>query len=107
MPLRSGLEVWCYTAPGQSYYNPVRKNYGKIAESLRFSSVQPGGFGQLSCRLPASVARIPRPELALFSRVAVMAPTSNPSLGGGRPTCVWLGEITQPELSMDQSGEYY
>jgi hypothetical protein len=68
--LRSGLALWAYTAPLGAYPLLVGE-YGEQVEALEFSTVAPGGFGDLACVLKLPEARLPRPELGLFSRVCL------------------------------------
>lgn len=103
--LKSGLSIWCYTAPGQSYYPPNIADYSRFVESLKFTTLQPGGFGQLTCKINVANARIPRYELALFSHIVVVAP-SGYQTSSNKPMAIWIGEMTQPELSGDERGDY-
>ena len=95
MALQSGLSVWCYTPPGGTFYGASQVDYSRAVESLKFSTISPGGFGQLSCTIKVSDSREQRPELALFSRIAVMAQGEN------GPYAVFIGEISDPEISFD------
>lgn len=94
MALHSGLSVWCYTAPTSA--NPMvgPVEYGAALESLRFTTVAPGGFGQLSAYLKVRDARVPRPELGIFSRVVLPC---------GRDA-LWIGEISESKATL-QSGQ--
>lgn len=96
MALRSNLALWAYTAPGAP--GPVQMaEYGGAIEGLEFTTVAPGGFGDLACILKLSDARIPRPELALFSRAV---------LRDGLFTC-FSGEWADPALILDPAhGDY-
>jgi hypothetical protein len=87
MALRSKIALYCYSpiAPLSAV------EYAEELENLNFSTVSPGGFGQLSADIKFNDTRLPRPELALFSRVAVM---------DGK-NCLFLGEITDPDLQYD------
>lgn len=102
--LKSGLAVWCYTAPGQQYYPAARVDYSRYVESLRFTTLQPGGFGQLTCTIRVPNARLPRYELALFSRIVVMAPATSIN---SPAHALFIGEMSQPELVNDEQGEYF
>lgn len=104
--LKSGLQVWCYTAPSQSYYPQAQIDYSQVVDSLRFTTLQPGGFGQLTCKIPVGNATIPRSEFALFSRIVVFAPSGYRNVTGN-PVAVFIGEMTQPELTSDANGEYF
>lgn len=94
--LKSGLRLYCYT--GAPIYSPVIvTEYSRYVDQLEFTSVAPGGFGELTARLRIKRSRVPRPELGMFARCALMA---------GR-TCLFLGELTDPAISASQSdGEY-
>lgn len=95
--LRSGLSVYCMVAPSTTFYSLSFIEVSRLITELSFASAAPGGFTTLSMTLSLRDARIPRPEFALFSLVAVMS----------GPTAVWLGEITDPEIGMDATlGEY-
>ncbi len=94
--LRSGLALWAYTAPSGAYPLLVGE-YGAQVEALEFSTVAPGGFGDLACVLKLPDARLPRPELSLFARVC---------LRDGLFTA-FGGEWSDPALAMDgATGEY-
>lgn len=96
MALRSGLSIWAYTSPLAIATQPlVVREYAEAIENLRFSSVIPGGFGQLTAQLKVKDARIPRPELGIFSRLALM--------DGLDP--VWLGEISMSQPSLAEDSE--
>jgi hypothetical protein len=95
--LRSQLSLWAYTVPGLTAYPLIANEYGDVIEALEFSTVAPGGFGDLTCVVKLSDARIPRPELGLFSRVALM----------DGPFCCFSGEWADPALVLDgHAGEY-
>jgi hypothetical protein len=91
MALRSGLALWAYTAPTTSAYPLVSHDYSEDIEGLEFSTVAPGGFGDLAAIVRLPDARLPRPELALFSRVC---------LKDGPFTC-FGGEWTDPALTLE------
>src|SRR5689334_8324696 len=96
MPMRSGLSIYLYTAPTSSYSTQVVE-VGSQVTNLSFQSAAPGGFTTLSATLPLRDGRIPLPQFQMFSQVAVMS----------GPTPVWLGELIEPGMSMDQTqGEY-
>lgn len=96
MMLRNALALYAYTAPS-SAYPLIVQDYGEQVESLEFTTVAPGGFGDLTCALKLSDARLPRPELALFSRVC---------LRDGLFTA-FAGEWSEPALVMDErAGEF-
>lgn len=94
MALKSQLSLYCYAVAPNSATAVVE--YASQIEDLSFSSVAPGGCGDLSAKLRLANLRLPRPELGLFARVAVMA----------GPDCVWLGEITEAAQTLDSAGEY-
>ena len=93
---RDTLALWAYTPPGAPY-PLVATDYSARIEALEFTTVAPGGFGDLACILKLPDARLPRPELGLFSRVA---------LRDGLFTC-FSGEWSDPTLVLDSAhGEY-
>ncbi len=90
------LALYAYTPPSAAYPLIVEE-YGEQVEALEFTTVAPGGFGDLTCALKLADARLPRPELAMFSRVC---------LRDGLFTA-FAGEWSDPTLVMDgQAGEY-
>lgn len=94
--LRSGLALWTYSMPSTAYPLVVGE-YGEQIETLEFSTVAPGGFGDLACALKLPGARLPRPELALFGRVCLR----------DGPFTVFGGEWADPALVLDgAAGEY-
>lgn len=94
--LRSQLSMWCYT-PNSSFYPGFVADYGDVVEGLEFTSVAPGGFGDLACIVKLPYPRIPRPELGLFSRVVLR----------DGPYTAFAGEWVDPALVLDgQLGEY-
>jgi hypothetical protein len=94
--LRSGLALYAYTPPVATY-PLIMAEYGEQVEALEFTTVAPGGFGDLTCALKLADARLPRPELAMFSRVC---------LRDGLFT-VFAGEWADPALTLDgAAGEY-
>lgn len=94
--LHSGLALWAYTPPSAAY-SLLTGEYGEQIEALEFSTVAPGGFGDLACVLKLPDARLPRPELALFSRVCLR----------GGPFTAFGGEWSDPALVLDATaGEY-
>src|SRR5258705_6911142 len=95
--LRSGLALWAYTAPTTSAYPLLVGEYGGQIEALEFTTVAPGGFGDLACILKLPDAWLPRPELALFSRVCLR----------DGPFIAFGGEWSDPALMLDgEVGEY-
>lgn len=96
MALRSGLGLVIYTA-----YTPARPlivgEYSREIDALNFTTVSPGGYGQLTARLNLNGLRSWRPEFGLFSRVALVE-------HGGTP--IWLGEVVDPEYGLDANGPY-
>lgn len=96
MSLQSGLAVWLYT-PLYTSASPSAKNYGREVQALRFNTLAPGGYGDFSCMLHFKDTNHPRPEIGLFTRIAVMAGLD----------CLWLGEVSEPALTMSTSdGEF-
>ncbi|HET9981381.1 MAG TPA: hypothetical protein VFQ32_13100, partial [Ktedonobacterales bacterium] len=94
--LRDTLALWAYTSP-TAPAPLVAAEYGARVEALEFTTVAPGGFGDLACIVKLPDARLPRPELGLFSRVA---------LRDGLFTC-FSGEWSDPTLVLDGAhGEY-
>jgi hypothetical protein len=94
--LRSKLALYAYTPPSAAYPLIVGE-YGEQVEALEFTTVAPGGFGDLTCALKLADARLPRPELAMFARVC---------LRDGLFTA-FAGEWSDPTLVMDErAGEY-
>lgn len=97
MALRSQLALWAYTSPTTSAYPLLVQEYGEVVEALEFTTVAPGGFGDLACVVKLADARLPRPELGLFSRVV---------LRDGLSTC-FSGEWSDPALVLDAAhGEH-
>lgn len=97
MALRSGPALWAYTSPTTSAYPLIVEEYGELVEGLEFTTVAPGGFGDLACILKLANARIPRPELGLLARVC---------LRDGLFTA-FSGEWSDPALVLDGAhGEY-
>ena len=95
--LRSGLALWAYTAPTTTAYPLLVGEYGGQIEALEFTTVAPGGFGDLACILKLPDAWLPRPELALFSRVCLR----------DGPFIAFGGEWSDPALMLDgEVGEY-
>ncbi len=88
--LRSGLALYAYTPPTATFPLIVGE-YGAQVEALEFTTVAPGGFGDLTCALKLADARLPRPELAMFSRVC---------LRDGLFTA-FAGEWSDPALTLD------
>ena len=95
--LRGQLALWAYTAPTSAAYPLIMREYGAQVEALEFTTVAPGGFGDLSCVLKLPDARLPRPELAVFGRVC---------LRDGLFT-VFGGEWSDPALVLEGAGGEY
>ncbi|HKT37363.1 MAG TPA: hypothetical protein VJR48_03270 [Ktedonobacterales bacterium] len=96
MALRSALGLWAYTPPSNAYPLIVSE-LGELVDALEFTTVAPGGFGDLAAVVKLPDARIPRPELGIFSKVC---------LRDGPTTC-FAGEWSDPALILDQThGEY-
>ena len=96
MGLRSRLGLWAYTPPENPAFPLVVRDLGELAEALEITTVAPGGFGDLACVVKLADARLPRPELGLFSRVCAQ----------DGPVTVFSGEWADPALVLDGSGEY-
>ncbi len=94
--LRDTLVLYAYTPPS-NLYPLIVGEYGAQVEELEFTTVAPGGFGDLACGLRLPDARIPRPELGLFGRVL---------LRDGAFTA-FQGEWADPALVLDESGGEY
>lgn len=94
--LRSSLALWAYTPPGAAY-PLITGEYGEQIEALEVTTVAPGGFGDLTCLLKLPDARLPRPELQVFSRVCLR----------DGPFTVFSGEWSDPALVLDAAaGEH-
>lgn len=88
---RDTLAIWCYVRGSTGV------EYGVRLDELNFTTVCPGGFGQLTCKLRGRDVRYVPPELQIFSQVAVM--------DGLTP--VWLGRWHEPGIAMnDTDGEF-
>lgn len=97
MALRSSLTLYCYTLPAGNATPPVVAQYADEIEALQVTSVSPGGCGVLQAKLRLRDARLPRPELAPFARVALM----------DAGVCRFIGEIGESEYGLsDTDGEY-
>ncbi|HEU0027129.1 MAG TPA: hypothetical protein VFQ25_08440 [Ktedonobacterales bacterium] len=94
--LRDTLALYAYTPPSDLYPLIVAE-YGAQVEELEFTTVAPGGFGDLACGLRLADARLPRPELGLFSRVCLRDGTFT----------AFQGEWSDPALVMDEAGGEY
>jgi hypothetical protein len=94
--LRSHLALYAYTPPSATAPLVVGE-YADQIEALEFTTVAPGGFGDLACVLKLPDARLPRPDLAVFSRAV---------LRDGPFTC-FAGEWSDPALVLDaDAGDY-
>jgi hypothetical protein len=94
--LRSSLALWANTPPGAAY-PLITGEYGERIEALEVTTVAPGGFGDLTCLLKLPGARLPRPELQVFSRVCLR----------DGPFTVFSGEWSDPALVLDATaGEH-
>ncbi len=96
MPART-LTLIC-SAAGAAGTSGAVVDYTPNLESLRVTSISPGGCGALRARLrlPAGRARLPRPELAILN--------GHVTLLDGRD-CLYAGEITEAALSLSGDGE--
>lgn len=101
MALKSGLTLYCYTLPtSQSGQNAIIVPYADELDGLTFTTVSPGGFGQLTAtlRLNATNALLPQPQLAFGAHVALM----------DGPFCAFRGEIMESAYVVDASvGDAY
>ena len=97
MALRSALALYAYTSPTSGSSPLLVSELGEQIEGLEFTTVAPGGFGDLACVLKLREPRLPRPELGLFSRVV---------LRDGLYTC-FGGEWSDPALVLDAHGGEY
>jgi hypothetical protein len=95
---QSGLSLWAYTPPASTALWPlIAQDYGRDIEALEFSTVAPGGYGDLACIIRTPDARIPRPELAPFAQIALM----------DGPFAAFRGEWSDPAQVLDgPHGEY-
>ena len=94
--LRSRLALWAYTPPSAAY-PLLTGEYAEQIEALEFTTVAPGGFGDLACVLKLPDARLSRPDLAPFARLC---------LRDGLFTA-FAGEWSDPALVLDgAAGEY-
>lgn len=93
MGLVSGLTLYCYNL---ALPQPYVAAYDHALENLEFTTVAPGGFGDLKATVKLKDARLPHPELAMFSRVALVGHGHN-----AQARCVWLGEIMDAPTVLD------
>ncbi len=108
------VSLYCYTLPAASTDPPTVVNYTGLARNLSFTTVAPGGYGTFDCKIFVANPRLPRPELAMFSRVAVLdgPPTTGlvPNAAGTNlaptGTVLFLGEITDSSIEGDSTGEW-
>lgn len=96
MALRSGLSVVIYTA-FTSARPLVVGEYTRELDSLSFTTLSPGGYGQLNARLNLNALARWRPEFGLFSRIALVESSGK---------AIWLGELVDPTYGMDANGPY-
>ena len=85
--LKSGLSLYCAQVTTNGTFGAVQE-YAEQVESLTFTTVSPGGCGQLTATLKVADARLPRPELNIMSLIAIMA----------QNTGIWVGEITDTDI---------
>src|SRR5260221_543733 len=97
MALKSGLTLWAYTSPTLAGSTLTTVAYQQELVNLTFGTVAPGGHGNLSATIHLRDPRIPHPELALLSRVALMAH------GESGPLCIFLGEILEAPLTVTET----
>ncbi len=97
MALQSGLTLWAYPSPTLTSFAGGPVAYQQELENLSFGTVAPGGFGNLEATIKLADPRLPRPELQLFSRVALMGHGEN------GPFCVFLGEIMEAPFTVTEA----
>lgn len=93
--LHSKLAVYIY--PPTTTSSQLFQEIGSLCRRLEFTTVSPGGYGTLSADLPTTAADLLVAQVGLFARVVVM--------DGVLP--VWIGELTDPEEVLDESGDQY
>ncbi len=71
---------------------PVYDHYG-LVEDLQFSTIAPGGFGDLKVHLKVPESRIQQPEYQMFANVALME----------GPYAAFLGRWDEPAFLLDQN----
>jgi len=105
--LKSGLSLYCHQVNSGGVTGAVRE-YGSEIQNLNFTTLSPGGSGQLTAMLHVTDARLPRPELSLFAIIGVFAPMLPMTATAYQQTqCVWIGEITDVDIGFTESdGEY-
>lgn len=105
--LQSGLSLRCHQVTTQGVTGAVRE-YGQEIQNLTFTTVAPGGSGQLTALLRVTDARLPRPELSLFAVIGIFAPMlPMTATAYQQTTCVWIGEITDVDIGFTSAdGEY-
>lgn len=84
------LTLWGYTLPASG--TPYARPYDIEVKDLRFTTLAPGGYGDLSCRIKVPNARLVPPELGLMQRVALM----------GADFPAFLGRWDEPGITLDQ-----
>jgi hypothetical protein len=94
MPLSHGLALWLSPAALQATPAQGQRDYSPVVTSLTFTTVAPGGYGTLTATLNLKPKHLSRPELQLFSRIALM----------GQGERAFLGEISEIAIS-GSSGE--
>ena len=99
MATRQKFALYLYTLPPAP---AAIGEYSAFIENIRFTDNSPGGYGKFEAKLKLANANLLRPELTIFSRIALVDP-SVPELH----MCRFLGELTEPELGMNETdGEY-
>jgi hypothetical protein len=93
----AALALYAYTSGTSGSAPLLVAELGDQVEGLEFTTVSPGGFGDLACVLKLREPRLPRPELGLFARVC---------LRDGLFTC-FGGEWSDPALVLDAHGGEY
>lgn len=69
MSLSEGLSLYCYQTPPAGVVQV--RDYGHLVEDLRFTTVAPGGYGDLTATLKVPNARIIPPELVFMANVVL------------------------------------
>jgi hypothetical protein len=84
------LTLWAYSFTNSNV--PTIVPYSDAVDRLRFTTIAPGGYGDLTCRIKTRDARLTPPELTLMSQVALM----------GGDFAAFLGRWDEPGITLDQ-----
>ena len=90
--MRNTFSLYIYNTAG-SVTNTSLFNYGPLLEEVKFSTIAPGGFGDMTCKLRVHRSRIIPPEIKIFSHVALLD-------GFNR---VFLGRLDEPNTGIDKA----